>query len=859
MTGRAATRRRRLIGAAVLLGAGFGIVPSGAGTAAPGDPPPTELRPAPHVVDVVPATSSSPSVSSDGRIVVYVGPPAIDDGRTSTVWMLDRGTGETTELTTPVADVRIGNSVHPTISADGCKVAVVTEMPYDLFRDDDLGARWDVYDRLLPACDGRADDWELLSTVDDDTDGVRAGDDADPTSAPALSGSGSVAAFVRVAGDGVGPDGLKDAQRLDTTEQADAAGGQRDGSDAAPRTGVDVVDLTVPLGRTGRIRAVAGTPATAPDTTFRYHGIRQPSLSDDGRFVAFTSDAASAASLPRWAGGTVPGGYATSQVFVWDREATADAGAVRPISSPDATPTNGAGDAPSISGDGRYVAFESTSTDLVADAVLPPCPDGPDGPDGPGHSGHPSVPGGCRTQVYRWDRTDGSVVLVSRTAGDPASAPVAADEGAGEPSIGFDGRDVTFLTRSANLFEVNAASREGTNGGTVVVARPDSATLERVSLLPDGIGVAPNAQSAARLASDGRTVVFETAATESYLPPTVPAGGEDPAVAVAAGSRVVLVDRNPQISMADLDIGTVAVGYPSPEWFIGVINNGPAAFVPSAITTSNPNFGITGGTCTPGVAVQPGGSCEVHIILTPSVGGPLKGTLTVAEAGFGAVTGSSELFGSGGEPVLSISPNATSFAPTPVGQPSEPTAFQVTNVGYAPADVVGVATSGASPNDFRIDASDCGRVLQIGESCSVTVSFTPTAGALRTASVSASTDAGQYASALVSGTGTYTSELLVSADRVFTGSRFGIGGNGFLPFSAVTMHWSDGSGGTYTALTNRSGSFLMSAEMASNERPGRRTLVAQSTTGQSAAAEVVVVPGFAVSSGPPGLTVWPAG
>ena len=41
----------------------------------------------------------TPSLSADGRLVVYAAAPADDDGRTSSIWLLDRSTGTTTELT----------------------------------------------------------------------------------------------------------------------------------------------------------------------------------------------------------------------------------------------------------------------------------------------------------------------------------------------------------------------------------------------------------------------------------------------------------------------------------------------------------------------------------------------------------------------------------------------------------------------------------------------------------------------------------------------------------------------------------------------------------------------------------------
>ncbi|MEZ5249813.1 MAG: hypothetical protein R2713_11550 [Ilumatobacteraceae bacterium] len=62
------------------------------------------------------------------------------------------------ELTPLRSEFVAGDSVRPAISGDGCVVAFVTEIAYDLFRDDDTGARWDVYRTVLPACeDGAAD------------------------------------------------------------------------------------------------------------------------------------------------------------------------------------------------------------------------------------------------------------------------------------------------------------------------------------------------------------------------------------------------------------------------------------------------------------------------------------------------------------------------------------------------------------------------------------------------------------------------------------------------------------------------------------------------------------------------------
>ena len=83
--------------------------------------------------------------------------------------------------------------------------------------------------------------------------------------------------------------------------------------------GVIVVDLTMPTGQPGHALPVSGTPTSAPNTPYRYVGLREPSVSDDGQFIAFTSDANSSKPTPDWNSGQIPGDFASSQVYVWDR------------------------------------------------------------------------------------------------------------------------------------------------------------------------------------------------------------------------------------------------------------------------------------------------------------------------------------------------------------------------------------------------------------------------------------------------------------------------------------------------------------------------------------------------------------
>ncbi|MEP7004904.1 MAG: choice-of-anchor D domain-containing protein, partial [Sphingomonas bacterium] len=383
-------------------------------------------------------------------------------------------------------------------------------------------------------------------------------------------------------------------------------------------------------------------------------------------------------------------------------------------------------------------------------------------------------------------------------------------------------------------------------------AAADGTTVSRVSMQGDGVSPAALAQGAPRLSNDARTIVFDSTAAGAFEPDaSAPAASTAPAApAASTGTHVIVVNRAPNVSIADADLGTVAVGYPGGEWFINVNNLGPTAFVPAKISTSNPNFGITGGTCTLGVAVPAGGKCEVHIILTPSVAGPVTGTLAVTEGGFGAVAVTSKLSGSGGEPVLASDHGGAGFGVVDVGKSAAAQSFTITNTGFIAANLTGAVLSGSNPADFKVAATTCSGLLDIGQACKLDVAFTPKTGGQRSAIVTVSTDAGQATTMLVGGEGRYTATMSTSSDRLFRGASFGIGGNGFPASTAITVLFGDGIGGSFTVTSNKQGAFLTSLTLATNERQGRRTLIARTPNGASAAVEVIVVGEFAQGAGP---------
>jgi Tol biopolymer transport system component len=247
-----------------------------------------------------------------------------------------------------------------------------------------------------------------------------------------------------------------------------------------------------------------------------------PSLSADGRFVAFDSDAPKLVSGDR---------NNTTDVFVHDR-ATGDTQRVS-VSSAGAE-GDSSSHAPEISGDGRYVVFHANSalvpqdtnettdvylrdlqaaaTELVSVAV--------DGTVGNGTSfiqdisadGRfvalvssatnltPNEPNDVEANVYVRDRQSGTTELVSVGA-DGTRAEVGFFD---RPAISADGRFVAFST-----FTALVAADTRPNSLDIYLRDRAAGTTELISVNTDEIS-ADGRSDAASVSADGRYVAFQS-------------------------------------------------------------------------------------------------------------------------------------------------------------------------------------------------------------------------------------------------------------------------------------------------------------------------------------------------------------
>ena len=256
----------------------------------------------------------------------------------------------------------------------------------------------------------------------------------------------------------------------------DIAGAQLIYTHDADFTGVDSFDYTIadPSGATATATVHVGVgqfPQGAPTETIAALNVSPSasfyaaSLSDDGRYIAFTTPLA---LIPDDTNGV-------TDVYVYDR-------GTRTVSrvsvATGGAQSNSDSFNPRISADGRYVVFESPASNLVPDDT------------------------NQVFDVFRHDRLTGETVRVSvATSGGQASGD------SFDARISDDGNRIAFTSRAFDLVGGDA------NGASDIFVRDIAAgTTTRVSVSAIGAD-ADLASSEPAISGDGRFVAFTSAAT----------------------------------------------------------------------------------------------------------------------------------------------------------------------------------------------------------------------------------------------------------------------------------------------------------------------------------------------------------
>jgi hypothetical protein len=226
------------------------------------------------------------------------------------------------------------------------------------------------------------------------------------------------------------------------------------------------------------------------------------------------------------------------------------------------------------------------------------------------------------------------------------------------------------------------------------------------------------------------------------------------------------------LSVSSLAFGAQTLNTTSPGKSVSLTNNGNATLSISGILITGVNSGDFAQTTTCGSSLIAGAGCSINVTFTPAATGSRSASVSIADNATGspqAVT----LSGSGivAAPVVVLAPANLTFAGQNVGTTSAGKQITLTNSGNATLNIAGISASG----DFA-QTNTCGASLGAGSSCTINVTFTPTAGGARNGTLTVSDDAsGSSQAASLTGTGLTpgASASLLPSSLSFPGTNVG--------------------------------------------------------------------------------------
>jgi hypothetical protein len=213
------------------------------------------------------------------------------------------------------------------------------------------------------------------------------------------------------------------------------------------------------------------------------------------------------------------------------------------------------------------------------------------------------------------------------------------------------------------------------------------------------------------------------------------------------------------LSPSSLDFGARPIGSTSAAQTSTLTNTGNAALTISSIAVTGANaadFAQSNDCPIAPSTLAAGGSCTISATFTPGAGGSRAASVAVTDDASGSPQNIA-LSGSGQAPAVTLTPTSLAFGGQLIGTTSGSQTSTLRNSGSAPLTITGIGVSGTNAADFA-QSNDCPLApltLAAGATCTLNVTFSPSATGSRGASVSITDDAADSPQALgLTGTGT---------------------------------------------------------------------------------------------------------
>jgi hypothetical protein len=240
-----------------------------------------------------------------------------------------------------------------------------------------------------------------------------------------------------------------------------------------------------------------------------------------------------------------------------------------------------------------------------------------------------------------------------------------------------------------------------------------------------------------------------------------------PAAAIQYESQIVLADNaigyqvielagigvtpgKPVLSPPSLSFGDQAVATTSAAQKLTLTNGGGGSLQIVSYPNTVGEFAVSGTTCE--LYLAPAASCTFSIVFSPTAVGLSAPAFTVQSSNGSASSG---LLGEGATAAASMqfAPQSLTFPSTAVGVASSPIKAVLNNTGIPTITFTKVSIGGANSGDFS-QTNYCIGSLLTGDGCDVIVTFKPTAGGTRTATLTTTNSASLTTSMTLTGTAT---------------------------------------------------------------------------------------------------------
>jgi trimeric autotransporter adhesin len=227
------------------------------------------------------------------------------------------------------------------------------------------------------------------------------------------------------------------------------------------------------------------------------------------------------------------------------------------------------------------------------------------------------------------------------------------------------------------------------------------------------------------------------------------------------------------VSPSSVAFGNQSIGVASAAHAVTLTNSGNSALTVSSIAIAGTNASSFAQTNNCGSSVAAGASCTISLTFTPSAASALAGTLAITDNAAGSPQ-AVPLSGTGVSTGVTVSPSSVAFGNQAVGAASAAHTVTLTNTGNSALTVSSIAVDGANASNFA-QTNNCGNSLAASASCTISLTFTPSAaGALAGTLAITDNAAGSPQAVPLSGTGVSTGVTLSPSSVAFGNESVGV-------------------------------------------------------------------------------------